>query len=68
MVQQFLNANNTLYQVFRIFKIDGWFTQAIEKLGAKEICDYYGCQTIIKDNTMYYLVRECQYIEFTETT
>lgn len=66
MIKQFLNANGNLYQVYRTFKIDGWFTQAVNEFGAKAICDEYGCQTIIKDNNLYYLVTECPYIEFTE--
>lgn len=64
---RFLQANDKLYVVKRVFSIDGWFTKAVNEFGGEHISEVYGVETIIKDNTTYYLVNEVPEIQFEET-
>ena len=63
---KFLQANGRVYVVKRMFPIDGWFTKAVNEFGGEHISQVYGVETIIKDNTTYYLVNEAPEIEFEE--
>ena len=63
---RFLQANGRVYVVKRMFPIDGWFTKAVNEFGGEHISEVYGVETIIKDNTTYYLVNEAPEIQFEE--
>jgi hypothetical protein len=63
---RFLQANGRVYVVKRMFPIDGWFTKAVNEFGGEHISEVYGVETIIKDNTTYYLVNEAPAIDFEE--
>ncbi len=61
----FLNVNDKLYKVYRTFRKNGWFTNAMNGIGAQELCDVYGVELIVYDDNLYYLVNECRDVEFT---
>ena len=63
---KFLQANGKVYVIKRMFPIDGWFTRAISEFGGEYIAKEYCVETIIKDNTTYYLVNEAPAIDFEE--
>ena len=63
---KFLQANGRVYVVKRMFPINGWFTTAVNEFGGEYIAQEYCVETIIKDNTTYYLVNEAPAIEFEE--
>lgn len=60
MQSQFLNINDTFYQVIRKFKAEHpYFTKAVEEYSGEEICKYYHAEKLLKDsNGNYYLVNE----------
>ena len=63
---KFLQANGRVYVVKRMFPVDGWFTKAVNEFGGEYIANEYCVETIIKDNTTYYLVNEAPEIPFEE--
>lgn len=63
---RFLQANGKVYVVKRTFPIDSWFTKAVNEFGGEYIAKEYCVETIIRDNTTYYLVNEAPEIQFEE--
>ncbi len=63
---RFLQANGKVYVVKRTFPIDGWFTKVVNEFGGEYIAKEYCVETIIRDNTTYYLVNEAPEIQFEE--
>jgi len=63
---KFLQANGRVYVVKRMFPVNGWFTTAVNEFGGEYIAKEYCVETIIKDNTTYYLVNEAPEIPFEE--
>ena len=63
---KFLQANGRVYVVKRMFSVNGWFTKAVNEFGGECISKEYCVETIIKDNTTYYLVNEAPEIPFEE--
>jgi hypothetical protein len=53
MINQFLNVGNDLFVIKRKFKIEHW-ERVIKKLGAKEMCEAYHCETILKGKDGYF--------------
>ena len=60
MQSQFLNINDTFYQVLRKFRADNsYFPKAVEIYGGEEICKYYHAEKLLKDsNGNFYIVNE----------
>jgi hypothetical protein len=54
-----INANGSVWVVKREFKADSWFTQAINKFGADEVCKAYCVEKVLKGNDgTHFLVNE----------
>ena len=59
MQSQFLNVNDTHYQIIRKINPTGWFDSAIKTFGGEEICRQYHVDKLLKDpNGVYFMVNE----------
>lgn len=61
-----MQANGSLFDVKRTFKIDSWFNRAVAEFGGEHLCEVYGVEKIIKDHHTYYLVNEVKDVSFEE--
>lgn len=56
--REMIEVNGILFQIVRKFKIE-YFQKVMDNIPAKEVCDGYHCDKILRGNDgFYYLVNE----------